>query len=221
MSMTVNEGIGVNRRQRWTHEVCRIWCSGSHEIPSPLLIQEFKSSTGSPHPNTDQVCCICGMGKVHNAGEENEEVLLPKMRTRQSTEAPLGRSLEEDMDEVPGLIKCAAVGCNIRFHPMCALIQNKLLVGKVAKRSEGNEKNKHLFNCQKFSLELLDVVDRDTDVTSGFSEGKHGNNDPCVIPVGFCSMHNFSRRESFGCMPCYDEQNKVLVDRMKIPYQDV
>ena len=201
MSMTINEGNGDDRRQRWTHEVCRIWCTKQRgEQKEDKAQRSHQSQSALSHPKgSEAVCCICGMGRIHNAGQEKEEVLQ-----LQSPQDANGIT-------IPGLTKCAATSCNVHFHPMCALLYTKLSKNYIDSGSNPHKKPlSDKVRCQQFSLELLDVVQRDGE------DDVHSY----VVPVGFCGLHNIKRREEYGCLPCEDEETKVLFDSMRIPYQD-
>eukprot|EP01083_Nonionella_stella_P208436 756411_1 len=106
-----------NESSLWTHEVCRVWCSTREEITGESSSQpkdppDIIPGTSSIH-DPDPVCCLCGMGHVHNKGHENQAIVEIS-------------SVEEGVSRIPGLIKCAASGCAITFHPMCAMLASKL-----------------------------------------------------------------------------------------------
>lgn len=201
MSITFNEGIGAGRNQRWTHEVCRVWCK-KLKTDNTKFVTEIteESDTFLQHPQSslnelkgsEAVCCICGMGRIHNEGQSKEEIL------------PLQNPNDACGINVPGLIRCASTGCNILFHPMCALLYTKLSA------REKNTENSDEARCWKFSLELLDVIQR-----GGIDE-----TDSYVVPVGFCGLHNIERREEYGCLPVDTMETKTLFDIMRIPHQD-
>jgi hypothetical protein len=178
--------------QKWVHEVCRIW--SGRGVSDDSKEEECSSlfprlSIGSPLVN---VCALCGTGRMNG------------------------------IKQIPcndGLTRCAARGCLIAFHPMCALLASKVLASKVGMNDEvskvksvrarktrrtehiedavkSNDKEK-IAADQKLSLEYtLQLVQLIR------AEGG-GKVDNTVIPVAFCGIHNPLRDNSFyGCLPC-------------------
>lgn len=170
----------------WTHEVCRVW--KGPDIADGTNLNESSSlsqyfSNGSPLSN---VCALCGTGGV----KSNKAI---------HTNA--------------GLTRCAARGCHVAFHPMCALLASKVGIDdKVGKAksirtrktrhsdqisedkktddSENIDADKKL--CKEYTLQLVQLS---RTVASG--EDK-----TTIIPVAFCGIHNPRREDRFyGCLP--------------------
>jgi len=200
---------------RFTHEVCRIWCTRQGKklendmtppiTPSIVSPPSSRRPTNGPQRSLKEaVCCLCGMGTVHNEGENNEEILQIANE-------------EEGADRVPGLIKCAAACCNVSFHPMCALLASKLSQDyiDIIQNGKMTVKLDDGSLCQQYTLELMDVTR-----IEGGNGSKLGEEKTYIVPVGFCGLHNREREaEYYGCLPCSDPQTRILCDSMKIPYQ--
>ncbi|KAL9181313.1 hypothetical protein ACHAXT_010118 [Thalassiosira profunda] len=117
-----------------------------------------------------------------------------------------------------GLTRCAARGCLVAFHPMCALLSNKVgteeksAKAKAARtrktrhteqtnggaKSDANESieaDKRL--CREYTLQLVQVSRSDLS-TSRSSE----DDATATIAVSFCGIHNAKRDDRFfGCLP--------------------
>eukprot|EP00558_Chaetoceros_sp_UNC1202_P014011 CAMPEP_0197243746 /NCGR_PEP_ID=MMETSP1429-20130617/9095_1 /TAXON_ID=49237 /ORGANISM="Chaetoceros sp., Strain UNC1202" /LENGTH=230 /DNA_ID=CAMNT_0042704011 /DNA_START=72 /DNA_END=764 /DNA_ORIENTATION=+ len=204
-AMSISKGGKGDDVTRWTHEICRIWCSRNKKA-----IDKTNTLKYSRAAQKDPVCCICGMGSVHNRGYESEETLQVDHD-------------QDGADRVPGLIKCAAANCDVTFHPMCAVLSTKLRsdVGspesEAASSSNANnkddddqfkgQKKRDADLCKQYSLDILDVRRTDGD----------GNEETYSLPVVFCGLHNQNRDASFyGCLPCVEPRISGL---MRIPYQ--
>lgn len=207
---------GVND-YKWTHEICRIWCT--KRIDKELLVQKALTPLKSPSKSSigimqngigvkdiernpiSQICCLCGMGEV----------------------------LQNQNKKYQGLIKCAAIGCNVTFHPMCAVLVTKLKtedsnIQQVSATYEQMKKDSEY--CKEYSLELLEVQhkklrqkckEREKDnlfMVRGNGSNNHNKEmETSIIPVGFCGIHNPKRRKDcYGCTP-------GISKRMRIPYQ--
>lgn len=160
---------------KWIHEICRIWCTTPINraipfSPSPsthLPQSPFQSDSGllkepenkledTQRSQVTQICCICGM---------DDNSLNKSNRIQQNK----------------GLIKCAAIGCHVMFHPMCAVLVTKLskessssiMVGgdsaDISKSPSSSNVTKSIHqrakeaiqqdieHCQEYTLELLEV----------------------------------------------------------------
>ena len=200
-----NQG-DTNSPQRWTHDVCRIWCTkqetrqnNTTEIVSKSSLSSRLFKTPTRLSPMQPKCCLCGMGTIHNEGEETEEVLQVAPSASQGVGA----------DHIaPGLIKCAAANCNIYFHPMCAQITTKLSQAYGESLPLGEKPSDNLI-CQQFTLAMAEVTTTE--------QGEEKSN---FVPIGFCGLHNPDRdADLYGCMPRDNVQTQVLSDSMHIPYQ--
>jgi len=191
---------------RWTHEVCRIWCNE--------VLQDASSNPNPPNASgikvcfQDSVCCLCGMGKIHNEFDEKEEALIAPSSSHSSSA------------ESMGLIKCAATNCTITFHPMCALLSTKLapehLESQRRKVKKSSPDVDDTLLCQRYSLDLVEVSRQE----GGDGIGGHAEDKTFIVPVGFCGLHNSERAEDmYGLLPKDSEQTKMISDLMYIPYQ--
>ena len=116
-----------------------------------------------------------------------------------------------------GLTRCAARGCLVSFHPMCALLASKSKEGmeensahvKTVRtrmtrhssgQSVGNKKSDEKDNseadkklCNEYTLQLVQL-------TSAHAACEEESKS--VIPIAFCGIHNPQRDDaSYGCLP--------------------
>jgi len=131
-----------------------------------------------------------------------------------------------------GIVKCAASGCSIRFHPMCALFLSKCeerrhgeLNGSVAQKEPNSshtrntgcredptlatllEDDKHL--CRQYSLRFIKC--------SIPPSGQNSTRLPsaALLPVCFCGIHNPHRERSlYGLYPGGQQLDEQV---MRIP----
>jgi hypothetical protein len=168
---------------KWTHEICRIWCKKSNSTniilqqtsPSqPMSTPQKKSMEASDldfdaikkNPVT-QLCCLCGMGE--------ERVLTSQ--------------------DYSGLIKCAATGCHVMFHPMCAVLATKLSdVTTSAKLDisapsndpmEATLRHDHEMEldialCQEYTLDVFEI-EHEYDKTQDESKISSSSNDTLFV----------------------------------------
>jgi len=188
-----NQGSDRNS-QKWVHEVCRIW--SGRVLTDDSKKKECSSlfsrlSNRSPLVN---VCALCGTGRMN----DNKQI-----------------------SRNDGLTRCAARGCLIAFHPMCALLASKVFASKVgtndettkakSMRARKTRRTDHIGGEVKsddkekiaadqklsfeYTLQLMQLI-RAEEV---------GKVDNTVIPVAFCGIHNPLRDDSwYGCLPCGD-----------------
>jgi len=207
--------------QRWTHEVCRIWCSSSINVDTGFSADrkfggmDMDTSINSvlQDPVQDIVCCLCGMGKIHNEGQVNEEVL-------QVTESPNAQISPSTL----GLIKCAATGCSLYFHPMCALLYTKFSQEYFNHLRKDNPKGSFQSkDCDHYELDFVQVSRKEgTSIVAGMTEMNEDDDDEqtYILPVGFCGLHNKLRGADIYGMPPRDSEEFEKISRlMKIPYQ--
>ncbi len=132
----------------WVHEICRIWCP-KRKQNEPISTSTLPSSTLTTAPPSvrhypTEVCCLCGIADCSSH---------PKQQ---------------------GLVKCAATGCSVMFHPMCATLATKLN----NQGADGDPKDskqtistppaerfidhfairKDIEICQEYTLDLLEVT---------------------------------------------------------------
>jgi hypothetical protein len=188
-----NQGSDRNS-QKWVHEVCRIW---SGRVVSDDSKKKECSSLFSRLSNLSplvNVCALCGTGRMND---------------------------NKQMSCNDGLTRCAARGCLIAFHPMCALLASKVIASKVGMsdettkaksvRARKTRRTDHIGGEVKsddkekiaadqklsfeYTLQLMQLI-RAEEV---------GKVDNTVIPVAFCGIHNPLRDDSwYGCLPCGD-----------------
>jgi len=96
-------------QNEWVHEICRIWSSN---FKTTDKINKF-----------DNFCAICGAEgtniKSHEHHDSNDN-LKKLFQSGQET------NIQQNNIKSSQLIKCAANGCNVYFHPFCAMLVNKL-----------------------------------------------------------------------------------------------
>jgi len=180
----------------WTHEICRVWCSQRNESFTNSAVTPYKSSYESFQSS---VCCICGTDCSKNINEKKTN------------------NMNADHG-VSGLIRCAANGCNVMFHPMCATLISKLRTPEFAATADDKQKNAESEKmkrdkklCQEYTLDLLEVSRK-----VGETRSQPGIEKKCIVPVGFCGIHNPKRDASFyGCPPAAES----IKDFITLPYQ--
>ena len=185
---------GDAKTKRWTHDICRAWChrTVSGSTSSKALCERTPAGTSAifeerislPTP----VCALCGMGKIHNVGTENEE------------------AIQEINGKIPGLMRCAAVGCSVWFHPMCAVLSSKLTV---------NTQNQSPRKCHNEEIDTALSLDRNLSkefTLEKITVTKKGKS--VVIPIGFCGLHNQKREPSL-----YGYSPGAISSFIKIPNQ--
>lgn len=215
MSITKND----DGYQRWTHEVCRIWCSS--------FVQDSNGSTSESEfgnmdmdkninsvlqdPIQDVVCSLCGMGKVHNEGKINEEVLqVPTSPNERTSPSAIG------------LIKCAATGCGVYFHPMCAIMYTKLSQEYCDHlRKAGPKGSFQSKECDNYTLDFVQISTGEQSTVANMDERNEDHHrQTYVLPVGFCGLHDQRRdADMYGMPPKDSEQFEMISRLMKIPYQ--
>jgi hypothetical protein len=193
MSMLSRDG-----RTLWVHDVCRVWCDKSHELPSLEDGGKGRNAKESPDPVAlaDVMCTLCGASTQGDAGKYN------------------------------GIIRCAASGCSIYFHPMCALylskcdeIVNKSPPGGAETESKDEEANNKDTPKEKRDRQLEQMLKDDKLLCRQYSlrfakckiPGVRRIGRACikssppaavVLPVCFCGIHNPKRdRSLYGLYP--------------------
>jgi hypothetical protein len=97
------------------------------------------------------------------------------------------------------VVRCAADGCCVQFHPMCAVLYSAASRINHSQLWKGDAKTRDALLCTQFQLSLLHTTFRDARTFHGESVD---------LPVGFCGFHNRNRAEDFyGLYPggCYLE----------------
>ena len=180
---------------RWAHEVCRIW--SDFNICGESNMDEYSSLSRPPRrsPTSRSVCALCGTG---------------------------GSKGNNSMRVNAGLTRCAAFGCSVVFHPMCALLsrlspemcmdvqgseykpartrrtrhtkqQRKEEKGSII--DENIEADKKI--CKEYTLQMVQLTRAEQGVGSANKE-----ENTTIIPVAFCGIHNHRRKDSFyGRLP--------------------
>jgi len=200
--------------KQWAHEICRLWCAAPRRRKSNIEVTPAGSLRGmikDALPQKPMVCAICGTGKLLNESTEKKNTLQKK--------AIIDDSQVSDV-YFPGLIKCAAVGCSVMFHPMCATLVTRLMVETQDVKDEEKSRNDHNLShkkridldlCQRYTLEVIEVTREE-----GLYGSLSGTEKSCVIPVGFCGIHNPNREPSFyGSHPAGNQFSSMI----SIPFQ--
>ena len=123
----------------------------------------------------------------------------------EDTRAPSAakRSASSSDTRASQLIKCAAERCQVRFHPMCALLSSKLAEERcqphkttkkesVGENSAEKAKDEDSKLCTKFTLTALHCK-----AEEGAIGKDPGEIRSVTVPVGFCGIHNPLREPSF------------------------
>jgi hypothetical protein len=191
----------------WIHEVCRIW---SGEVAASKSSCTF-DLVDTP---TSQVCALCSKGGSGCSLEEDDRRSPVSGKTIGSWALNRTRTCE-------ALVKCAAARCQVKFHPMCAIIVSKLRDESVDLESGGVIKTGEAGGGGNSAMSLVaeDSVDyaqtEDSQFCKEYSltalnclsiEGRMGKDpgDKCfnLLPVAFCGIHNPKREPSlYGMYP--------------------
>jgi hypothetical protein len=166
--------IKCGSRREWLHEVCRIWATGTN-----LKFQEHDDQEC-----ISQLCALCGSSDARGPAVENQHEPQTKTLTPRYT------------------VKCAAEGCHIRVHPMCALVSslnaqsNDESTIRVASQSSFDDDNdginRDISLCDQYTLTFASVKG----VSHAFGKDP-GFVRRAMIPVLFCGIHNPKRNSSF------------------------
>ena len=121
-----------------------------------------------------------------------------------------GSGIKKAKSNCMGLTKCAAQGCYVAFHPMCALIASKITTSE--RESSVTPSGKHQLSLEQDEKKSEEECGVNADVVA--------DNRLCnqytlqlvqlpqtkeVIPVAFCGLHNGKRSSSFfGYLPGRD-----------------
>lgn len=190
----------------WIHEVCRIW---SGEVSASKSSCTF-DLVDTP---TSQACALCGKGGSGCSLEDD--------RRSPVSGKTIGAWALNRTRICEGLVKCAAARCQVKFHPMCAIIVSKLRDESVDPDSGDSIKAREAGGDGNSTTSLVadDSVDyahmQDSQLCKEYSltalnclsiEGRIGK-DPggkCfnLLPVAFCGIHNPKREPSlYGMYP--------------------
>lgn len=103
------------------------------------------------------------------------------------------------MNGSSSVVRCAADGCCVQFHPMCAVLYSAASRINHSQLWKGDAKTRDALLCTQFQLSLLHTT---------FREARTFYGESVDLPVGFCGFHNRNRAEDFyGMYPggCYLE----------------
>jgi hypothetical protein len=184
--------ISVEGEKVWVHEVCRIWTSD--QIHSP----NFRN----------QPCVLCGAnGALPGSSCLGKE---ESMQYASQKSYPSRR-----------VVKCAAAGCHISVHPMCALASS-LTTRSIHEASHEKSKNGTLDNIGKAKQRDLELCSQYTLTFASIRGFAHSvGKDPgarcaAFLPIIFCGIHNPAREQSFhGLYP--GGKSMDIEQTLKIP----
>jgi hypothetical protein len=167
--------VSKNGTDVWVHEVCRLWTAGLKLTAN----SDGQINMGKGH------CSACGQG-----GDE-------------SLDLPIGVS--NHSRKLPGLVKCAVVGCHVAVHPMCAMVSSLATTSMIESNDEGWAKTLDGID----SLKMRDVqLSKSFTLTCVTVEGTTpalgkypGVNRKQTLPIIFCGIHNPKRERSFYGLP--------------------
>jgi hypothetical protein len=170
-----------NDKTSWVHEVCRIWTSG---------INETQGITNERSMGKRQ-CSLCG--------GHNGKVTPGMKRGRNMMELP-------DNTFFGCVVKCAAVGCQLRVHPMCAVVSSLTSELHTAETARNNPMLQQIENESDIDRVRKEDVDLCSQYTLTFASINGTTNsygkDPgiqrkAMLPILFCGIHNPKRDDSF------------------------
>lgn len=202
MSILPEENCDENgeKPKQWTHDICRLWRTMAKKREPETEVTPAGSLKGifnDIFPQKPLVCAICGTGKKDVKGDN-----------------------QISDGYCSGLIKCAAVGCSVTFHPMCATLVTRFIVETQDVKYEGKSRNEHNLNrkkridldlCHRYTLEMIETT-REEGCYGSIPGGEKVN----IIPLAFCGIHNPKREPSFyGSHSTGDHFSSM----MSIPFQ--
>jgi hypothetical protein len=167
-------------RGEWLHEVCRIWATGTN----------LKSQEREKERHISQLCALCGSTDAELPAFEKQ------VASGKITSTPRYA------------VKCAADGCHIHVHPMCALVSTLYAKSKdqsaVRLASECSIDdvddvgvNRDISLCDQYTLTFASLQG----ISHAFGKDP-GYVRRAVIPVLFCGIHNPKRERScYGLYP--------------------
>ena len=178
--------------QIWIHETCRIWTGGERT---------------STHCTKTQVCALCGTNNTLSTASRFRRDPHPDQSLRKSGTSRC-------------LVKCAAAGCHISVHPMCALVSSlsSQSIMESHQKEHGIPTENSLEKAKERDTELC------TQYTLTFASVRgsvSGVRCPISLPIIFCGMHHPARERSFyGLYPggkFMDIENTLKVPSFKEP----
>lgn len=192
----------------WVHEVCRIW-------QEPLPIDNGVIVSEPP-----AICALCGTSTSNPTTDSSGNI---------------SSSTAENHHKPMFLTKCAANGCFVRFHPMCALLVSKLdeeqeclsssTTGKEPaspqSRLAHHDNKSDIRLTNKYTLTMAQISYKAyTDYTkNGIGKLKSREQNTSLVPLAFCGIHNPNRDPSlYGCYPAghyFDEKNLRIPPKRK------
>jgi len=205
----------------WVHEICRIWC-----VPEVNDLEHKNHSLrGDIHNNDNKLsymcscaslCAICGISDFPIIGNQKESMTY----THSSFSGLMTMRSKYGKDSfISGLTKCAARGCSVTFHALCAILTTKLrrkkksVLDNDSDTLEINEKELKLEDvelCQQYTLEIVHVKRMEN-----MNGNLPGIKKQSYFPIAFCGIHNPKRHKSFyGCPPAASKFSSFI----KVPY---
>jgi hypothetical protein len=174
----------------WVHEVCRLWTTG-------LAVS---SSSNGKIDLVKGPCAACG--KVGGISLNSPSKKGKHCRI------------------MPGIVTCAAVGCHVAVHPMCALVSSLASTSRSESNNEDGDKELDVNSLKKRDAELCKSFTL-TFVTvqgSTHARGKYpGVTRTQTLPIIFCGIHNPKREHSFYGLPPggkHLNQNTIRIPRI-------
>lgn len=106
-----------------------------------------------------------------------------------------------------GLTRCAARGCCVAFHPMCAVIASRMGTAEDSRTDKKRQRSsRHTSSdpieediklCNEYTLQLVQLSRPEATVNDNGEDVA-----PKIVPIAFCGLHNPRRDTScFGCLP--------------------
>ena len=129
--------MSILSKDNWVHDICRIWCTTPRRQKSKLEktpAGSLRSMFNDPIPQKDMVCAICGTGEI---------AYEPKDQNNSVQDEVIKNSRQKSDENCTGLIRCAAVGCSVMFHPMCATIVTRLISKSYGGKDDRNNHDGH------------------------------------------------------------------------------
>lgn len=163
--------ISVEGEKFWVHEICRIWTSDQTNSSN------FRN----------QSCVLCG---VNSAPPERSSLGKDESMQRTSKKIFSSRCV----------VKCAAPGCHISVHPMCALASSLTSSINEASHEMSESIMDNIQKSKKNDVQLCSQYTLTFSSTRGLTnslERDPGARCTASLPIIFCGIHNPAREQSF------------------------
>jgi hypothetical protein len=199
-----------------------LYCSScksviSSDVDNPITNAQQMDSIKSEDPldkykRRRRMCSICGLGCGSIVRDDSSELWCHDV-----CRIWAGNAGNSHCNEYEGVcsfcssgsstvVRCASENCDVRFHPMCAIIASKTAQIHKSRFERSNLHGDDAYLCTQYELSILQTsIPTDNDPVFGKTT---------FVPVAFCGYHNPQRSiDRFSLYPgC-----SYLENAMRIP----